>query len=180
MEKTARVSRSFEVVSVVLFLAAIVVANWSVSRWGQAALPFTAAILIPFDMLTRDTLHRRWSDNGPQYLWPRMTALIAAGSVLSFGLSVAAMPIAVASFAAFAAAGASDAAVYQALAGRSALTRMNASNAVSATVDSILFPIIAFDTWSAQIAAAQAGTKFVGGFLFSAGFIFLCRRISKR
>lgn len=159
--------------SVSFYLLAIVAANFAVAQWGQAALPFTAFILIPFDLVARDVLHEEWRGRN---LWPRMAALIATGSVLTAALSWDARSIAVASFVAFGLAGVANALVYHLLDRWHRFAKMNASNAVAAVVDSVVFPVIAFAVVDVSLCAAQAGSKFIGGIVWSACFILLFRR----
>jgi len=149
---------------VIVFLAAIVIANLSVAAFGQAALPVTAFVLIPFDLVTRDLLHERWKHN---HLWLRMFALIAGGSVLSYLCSPASLHVAVASTAAFSLAGIANALVYHLFRHHNRMFKMNISNAVAALMDSIVFPMIAFASVDYWLSATQAGSKFIGGLFWS-------------
>ena len=156
-----------------LYLGAAVVANLSVAAFGQAALPFTAFLLIPFDLVVRDVLHERWE--GPQLL-TRMALLVGLGSALSFLVNANAWRVALASMLAFGTAGTVDTIVYHVVRRRSRFARMNLSNSCSAVVDSIVFPLVAFGSANAWLSASQAGAKFVGGIFWSAIFIALLRR----
>lgn len=155
---------------VALYLSAIVFANLLVTALGPSIVLVTSFFLIGLDLSSRDLLHDAWQGRA---LWPKMAALIACGSLLSFVLNVRAAPIALASFLAFACAGASDAAVYHLLRGRGRLTRMNGSNAVSALVDSVVFlsllAALSDLPWSSVplLILGQWGAKVVGGFLWS-------------
>ena len=170
----ARPSRS-EIVCVVLYLAAIVVANAVVSAYGQRALPFTAVCLIPFDLITRDVLHERWRRSA---LWPKMAALIATGSALSACLNV---QVAVASFVAFAAAGFANAFGYWLMDNAPRFVKMNGSNACAAVVDSIVFPTLAFAHVDGGLVVAQAVSKFLGGLVLTAVYVIWkehrCQRV---
>ena len=148
---------------VLAYLASAVIANLVVWKWGQPALVVTALVLVPIDMTARDSLNLNWT--GRQ--WWKMAALIAGGSLLTLVCNLSAANVALASCVAFAASGATDWAVFTALAGCSRLERMNTSNVVSAIVDSVLFPLIAFGACSAYLSASQAGLKILGGALFS-------------
>ena len=154
---------------ITLFLLAIVAANLSVAAFGQAALPVTAFVLIPFDLVTRDLLHERWDD---EYLWVRMFALIAVGSLLSFLLAPDSSSIAVASTCAFALAGLSNALVYHWFRRYKRVYKMNISNAVAACVDSLVFPVIAFTAVDYSLSVTQAGSKFLGGLFWT--MVALC------
>lgn len=148
-----------------LYLIAIVLANLSVAWFGAGASIINAFLFIGLDLTTRDALHEKWQG---RQLWLKMFALIATGSILSSVLNWQALPIAIASFTAFALAGIADAITYQALGDRSRLVKMNGSNVVSAGVDSIVFPAIAFGfplLWT--IVIGQFIAKIAGGFLWS-------------
>jgi hypothetical protein len=144
-------------------VAANVAANLAVTAWGAAGLYLTAVVLIPFDLTSRDALHELWAGPG---LRPKMSALVLTGSVFSAALNADSLPIALASFAAFASAGTSDALVYHALRKRDRLLRMNASNAVSAFVDSSVFVLLAFG-FLPSIIITQWALKFFGGLAWS-------------
>jgi uncharacterized PurR-regulated membrane protein YhhQ (DUF165 family) len=143
---------------------AVVAANLAVDQFGQQALPFTAFLLIPFDLVVRDLLHERWKGNR---LRARMGSLILAGSLSTIVFNQGASRVALASFCAFLTAGVIDTIIYHALEGRSRLLKINGSNLFSSITDSAVFPFIAFGSASLWLCAAQAGSKFLGGFVWS-------------
>jgi len=146
-----------------LYLAAAIAANVVVSAFGPWALPFTAFAIVPFDLVTRDVLHEHWHGRG---LWLRMLGLVVTGSALSF---VTASPaVCIASAVAFAAAGLTNAGLYQLASRQSRLARMNLSNCGAALTDSILFPLIAFAVLSPALVVSQAAMKIAGGAIWSA------------
>lgn len=150
---------------IALYLSAIIAANLLVAQFGPSITILNAFVFIALDLTTRDALHEQWDG---KHLWRNMALLISAGSLLSALLNVNAMPIAIASFVAFAGAGIADTLVYQALGERSRLVRMNGSNLVSAAVDSLIFPILAFGfppLWG--IVAGQFTAKVLGGVVWS-------------
>lgn len=165
-------------VLVALYLSAIVAANL-ILAFVQANAPdlltvvtlMNAGVFIAFDLTTRDALHERWR----KHLWRNMALLIGTGAALSALLNIYALPIAIASFTAFAAAGIADTLVYQALGKRAWWVKVNGSNMVSAAVDSLLFPVLAFVvlqqvmTFEAAlgIAAWQFIVKVIGGAFWS-------------
>jgi len=153
---------------VLVYLAAIVSANLIITALGPAATIVTAFIFIGLDLSSRDFLHEAWDNNG--LVW-KMALLIAAGSIISYGLNVAAGPIALASFCAFAAAGIIDAIVYQFLKDKTRLVRINGSNIFSSAADSVIFPLMAFGSFPgiALIMLGQFASKFFGGALW--GFV---------
>jgi hypothetical protein len=150
---------------VFVYLVAIVAANLSVAYFGPQATIVNAFLLIGLDLSTRDKLHELWHDDR---LWLRMFGLILAGSVITVILNVGAWQIALASTVAFAAAALCDALVYQGLYRQHRLVKMNGSNLLSAAVDSVLFPAIAFGfplMW--PIMVGQFAAKVLGGALWS-------------
>lgn len=149
---------------VAVYLTAIVAANLLVARFGPSVTIINAFLFIGLDITTRDALHDRWHGRS---LWPKMAALIAAGSALSWLLNRNAGPIALASFAAFAASGVVDAAVYALLGKAARLVRVNGSNVLSAAVDSLVFPTLAFGGLLWPIVLGQFAAKVLGGFVWS-------------
>lgn len=149
---------------VILYLGAIVLANLAVARFGPAVAPLNALVLIGLDLTTRDALHERWRG---RLLWLRLLALIAAGGALSWLLNRDAGQIALASTVAFCAAALADAAVYAALGERARWQRVNGSNVVSAAVDSVLFPALAFGSVLPGLTLGLFVAKVFGGWLWS-------------
>lgn len=150
---------------IALYLVAIVAANLLVAQFGPSVTILNAFLFIGLDLTTRDALHERWKGSA---MWYKMAALIWAGSMLSLVLNINATPIAIASFVAFGAAGITDTVVYTLLGERSRLVRVNGSNVVSAGVDSLIFPILAFGwppLWG--IVIGQFIAKVLGGALWA-------------
>lgn len=150
--------------AVVLYLAAIVVANLSVATFGPAVVIPNSLLLIGLDLTLRDRLHEAWEG---KHLALRMTALIAAGGLLSFLLNRDAAQVALASTVAFTVAASLDGLTYALLGDRARLVRVNGSNVVGAAADSLLFPTIAFGAVIPAIVLGQFAAKVVGGFLWS-------------
>ena len=149
-----------------LYLAAIGAANLSVAALGPAVSVINAFLFIALDLSSRDRLHEVWHGQG--LVW-KMGGLIVAGSVLSWALNRSAGAIALASLAAFAASATVDALVYHLLRRRSWLVRANGSNVLSAAIDSLVFPILAFGwppLWA--IVIGQFIAKTIGGALWAA------------
>jgi hypothetical protein len=146
------------------YLMAAVAANITVHYFGPAAMPVIAFLLIGLDLSSRDYLHEAWEG---KKLGLKMLALIGGGSALTFLVNREAERVAVASFLAFASAGASDAVTYAALKGRARLLKVNGSNLISALVDSAVFPAVAFGIFNIETIAAQYAAKVGGGFFWS-------------
>lgn len=149
---------------VLLYLVAIVAANLSVAYFGPASTIVNAFLFIGLDITTRDMLHERWEN---RHLWWKMALLIGAGSAISWVLNRNAGPIAVASLAAFAASGLADTLMYHFLRRYAKFFKVNGSNVVSAAVDSVVFPTVAFGAFIPWIAAGQFVAKVAGGLLWS-------------
>lgn len=146
------------------YLAAIVAANLLVATFGPGVTVLNAFLFIGLDLTTRDALHEHW--HGRQ-LWPKMALLIVAGSALSWLLNRDAGPIALASLVAFAASGAVDAVAYALLGRYGRLVRVNGSNVLSAAVDSLIFPTLAFGGLLWPIVLGQFAAKVLGGALWA-------------
>ena len=97
---------------VVIYLAAIVLANLLLLWFGPVASIYNAFILIGLDLSLRDKLHDHWDGKN---LWMKMLALICGGSAITVALNWDALPIAIASSVAFLASGIGDAVVYSRL-----------------------------------------------------------------
>lgn len=151
-------------VAVGIFVSAIVGANLLVAELGPWVSPINAFVLIGLDLSLRDWLHDKWRNE----LW-RMGLLIAAAGSVSYGLNPAAGRIALASAVAFMAAAAFDAIIYHNFKDSSFLKRANYSNIGGASVDSIVFPILAFGFFPgiAGVIALQFFAKVFGGALWS-------------
>lgn len=144
---------------VVSYIMAIVAANFTIMHFGAKALPITAFFLIPFDLVARDLLHERWEKG----LKLKMTGLILSGSLLSFALNYEVKNIAMASFVAFASAGAINSLFFELFKKKDRQLRMNISNFFAAIADSVLFQIVAFGVLDNFVTFSQTGLKFLGG-----------------
>ncbi|ACL21238.1 hypothetical protein DesLBE_0114 [Desulfitobacterium sp. LBE] len=149
---------------VLAYLAANVAANLSVTYFGPISTPINAFLLIAFDLVARDKLHEQWSR---KHLWPKMLLLVGTGALLSWFINRNAGPIAVASFIAFLLTGITDTAVYQALRKHPRFVKVNSSNVVSAAVDSIAFPTLAFGMFIPYAVFGQFFAKVFGGYIWS-------------
>lgn len=156
---------------VISYLVAIIAANLLVAAFGPAVSILNAFLFIGFDLTCRDKLHDAWQGRD---LWPKMLGLISAGSIISYALNSSAGPIALASFAAFAGAGLVDALIYTWLGDKSRIVRINGSNVVSAGVDSLIFPLLAFG-WPLLwwVVVGQWIAKVFGGLLWSLAIQYL-------
>lgn len=146
--------------AILIYAAAMTLANLSVAHFGPAISPVNAFVLIGLDLALRDWLHVRLK------AW-QMLALIVAAGVLTYVLNPAAGKIAVASSAAFTAAALVDWLTFARLRG-SWLFRANGSNVAGAAVDSLIFPTLAFGALMPHIVLLQFLAKVLGGSLWAA------------
>jgi len=146
-------------IAILIYAAAMTLANLSIAQWGPWVSPINAFILIGLDLALRDWLHTRLR------MW-QMGALIAATGALTFALNPAAGHIAVASAVAFTAAALVDWSVFIRLPG-SWLQRANGSNVAGAAVDSLIFPTLAFGVLMPHIVALQFIAKVSGGAIWA-------------
>ena len=146
-------------IAVLVYAAAMTLANLSVAAFGPAISPVNAFVLIGLDLALRDWLHVRLK------AW-QMLALICSAGALTYLLNPAAGMIAVASSAAFTAAALVDWATFARLRG-TWLYRANGSNVAGAAVDSIIFPTLAFGVLMPHIVAMQFVAKVAGGALWA-------------
>ena len=153
-------------IAILIYAAAMTLANLSIAHWGPWVSPINAFILIGLDLALRDWLHTRLR------MW-QMGALIAATGALTFALNPAAGHIAVASAVAFTTAALVDWSVFIRLPG-SWLQRANGSNVAGAAVDSLIFPTLAFGVLIPHIVALQFIAKVAGGAIWA---WFLNRKI---
>jgi queuosine precursor transporter len=149
---------------VAVYLLAIVAANLLVSHLGPGVTVINAFVFVGLDLSTRDRLHERWQG---RFLWARMLGLIAAGGLLALLLGGSGR-VALASSLAFIAASVADTVTYLALGRYGRLARMNGSNLVSAAVDSLCFPLLAFG-WpvSGPLVLGQLIAKVGGGAIWA-------------
>jgi len=147
------------ILAILIYAAAMTLANLSVAAFGPAISPVNAFVLIGLDLALRDWLQVRMK------AW-QMGALIACTGMLTYVLNPAAGMIAVASACAFSAAALVDWATFTKLRG-SWLFRANGSNVAGAAVDSLIFPTLAFGALMPHIVLLQFVAKVAGGALWA-------------
>lgn len=141
--------------AILIYAAALIVANLTVAAFGPSVTAINAFVLIGLDLALRDWLHFKVKPY-------QMALLIAATGGLTFVLNPDAGRIAVASAMAFTAAAVVDWGVFAKVKG-TWLMRSNLSNAAGAIVDSLVFPTIAFGALMPSIIAGQFVAKVAGG-----------------
>lgn len=161
-----------------LYIGAIVLANYLITRYGQAALPFVAFTIIPFDLIARDLMQDRWQNAGVTDIKSkfsrssfslrfRMMVLILAGASISWLTGTGSFRINAASCLAFIISGAIDAITYQWMIRYGRIFRINAATLTGAISDSIIFVTIAFNEVIWSLVGLQIGMKVAGGFVWS-------------
>lgn len=155
-------------IAIVIYAAAMTLANLSVAHFGPWVSPINAFVLIGLDLSLRDWLHVRLK------AW-QMLSLIGASGALTYALNPSAQHIVIASATAFTLAALVDWQAFSRLSG-SWLRRSLGSNFVGAAVDTAVFSALAFLLLSpnpkplevvAQIAALQFAAKVAGGALWA-------------
>ena len=159
MEKQTFTGKTFMIFALLAYAVAMTAANLLVATFGPSISPVNAFFLIGLDLTLRDWLHVRLK------AW-QMGCLIVGTGVVTYLLNPAAGMIAVASATSFLIAALVDWVVFVKTNG-SWIKRANVSNAAGASVDSLLFPTIAFGVLMPEIIAMQFFAKVSGGFIWS-------------
>lgn len=146
-------------IAILIYAAAMTLANLSIAHFGPWVSPINAFVLIGLDLALRDWLHVRLK------AW-QMLALIVAAGALTYMLNPAAGKIAVSGSVAFTAAALVDWATFARLRG-TWLFRANGSNVAGAAVDSLIFPTLAFGALMPHIVAMQFVAKVAGGAIWA-------------
>jgi uncharacterized PurR-regulated membrane protein YhhQ (DUF165 family) len=145
--------------ALLVYVLAMVAANFIVAAFGPKVSPILAFVFIGLDLALRDWLHVRISRG-------QMALLIAGAALLSWALNPSAGQIALASAVAFGAAALTDWLVFTRVKG-SWLFRANVSNSAGAAVDSLVFPTLAFGSLMPEIVLLQFVAKTLGGALWA-------------
>jgi hypothetical protein len=150
-----------------MYLSAIVAANLTFAHFG--ANPYADALIcmsfIGLDLTSRDALHDIWHN---KHMKLKMFLLISVGGFISYTLNRSASQIALASSGAFLLTATADTFIYTMFLSKSRLVRSNVSNLVSAGVDSLSFPLLAFGfplLW--VIVSVEFVSKVFGGYVWS-------------
>lgn len=154
---------------VFLYLGILMLANILVWLFGQPVLVITASLLVPFDFAIRTVLQERWDDS---YLWIRLFSLMVVGGLLTVLVFPAAHHVAMASVTAFIASSLAGAVMYRLIWSRDRQWSARAGSlAVMASMDSIVFPLLAFDHVTILLMIFQASIKWVVSFAVILGCV---------
>lgn len=145
--------------ALVAYAIAMTVANMLVATFGPSISPINAFVFIGFDLALRDWLQIKLKP-------AQMGALIAGTGFLTYALDQSAGIIAIASAVSFTVAALVDWAVFTKIKG-TWLFRANSSNVAGASVDSLVFPTIAFGGFMPEIVAMQFVAKIAGGAIWT-------------
>ena len=142
-----------------VYIASIAVANLIVQRFGVWTIPLNAFFLIGLDLTLRNVLSFRTKP------W-QMGLLIVVAGLVTYLLNQAAGRIAAASSISFVCASIADWTTFAM--SRSGWIRRNAKGSVAGSiVDSLLFPTLAFGSFSLPVVAAQIVAKTAGAIVWS-------------
>lgn len=150
-------------VLILLYLMAIVGANYIAFFVGQWGLVITASLLIPFDFVLRAYFHETWTG---RRLLRNLTLLIGSGALLTLVINVETLHIAVGSFLGFTLAGLSASLFYQSTIESGYFYKVNGSDLVAIVVDSFVFQYVAFSDVSLPVMVSQITMKFLGGLMW--------------
>lgn len=151
-----------------LYLAGGLAANLTLTVFGPEAAVYNAFLFIGLLLVCRDRIQDHWRERP----FPKMAGLIAVATGLVFAFNPAGGRIALAGAAAFLVTELVDYAVYRLRWQRPWLERSNVSNVAAAAVDSVLFPLLAFNTLSAAITFEQFAAKVAGALVFTLVFLY--------
>ena len=164
-------------IAILIYAAAMTLANLSIAAFGPWVSPINAFVLIGLDLALRDWLHVRLKT------W-QMLALIGVSGALTYALNDASRHIVIASAVAFTVAALVDWQAFSRISG-SWLRRSLGSNVVGAVVDTAAFSSLAFVLLSpnpkplevvAQIAGLQLLAKVAGGSLWACALACTAQR----
>ena len=144
---------------VLIYIAAICVANLTAAKFGVWITPFNAFLLIGLELVLRDIIHHKLNKL-------QMIIVVLVAGVLSFLINADAKNIAIASFLAVVVSCLVDYIVYSNVIG-SWEKRSNASNIASGFTDSLIFPVVAFGVFVPQVFFMQWAAKVFGGAMWA-------------
>jgi hypothetical protein len=145
------------------YLISIICANLLVQHFGAYALWVSSFILIPFDFVTRCILHEKWKGNE---LISKLFLLTFLACVFTYAINKEAEDIALASIVGFTSAQVSAGIFYQLNKGKNFFFKVNISDLIAITFDSIFFQLIAFGCINILVTIGQIAVKFAGGLLW--------------
>lgn len=143
-----------------IYVSSICIANLLVFKFGPVMSIVNSFVLIGLDLTLRDRIHDEIGIYGA-------IAMSFLAGALSYLLNPAGGMIAIASVVAFVSAAAADGIVYHIASRNGWMYRANMSNAAGASVDSMVFPAVAFGEFMPLIIIGQFASKVIGGAIWS-------------
>lgn len=143
---------------IVLWLLAIVTANYTTATFGPVVSVVNSFLLIGLMLTTRDKLHVRWEGRGLKW---KMLCLLIVGAAVSYATQPSTSSVATASVVAFFISETIDSLVFH------YTKNINKSNVVAAFADSLIFPVLAFGSFMPLIFVGQLLAKTCGGYAWS-------------
>lgn len=134
-----------------------------VQHFGAYALWVSSFILIPFDFVVRCILHEKWEGGS---LVSRLFIITFLACAITYSMNKSYENIAISSAAGFTSAQVTSGLFYQLSKGKSYFFKVNLSDLLAITTDSILFQLIAFSAINPFITIGQIAVKFAGGLLW--------------
>ena len=164
-----------QAIRISLYILVLILSNYIVFYFGQIGLLITASLLIPFDFVIRCYFHEKWKG---KKLIRNLFILIFTASFLTFLLNKETLSISIASSCGFITAQIAAGITYQLLIKKRYLYKVNGSDLIGITFDSLIFQLIAFGIINPYISISQIFLKFFGG-LFWYWIIFVKIKLIK-
>lgn len=150
-------------IRILIYVLAVIAANFLVLYFGKYGLWISSMFLIPFDFVMRCYFHERWRGRELVY---KLGLLIGSACLATYLINYRTLPIALASASGFIVANIAAGLFYQAFIKNSKFIKVNGSDVIAITVDSIAFQLIAFSVFDPLVLSGQILVKIVGGFVW--------------
>ena len=145
------------------YLLALILANLVVKHFGAEGLWFTAFFLIPFDFVSRCFFHETWK--GLDLIF-KLILLTFISGLITIGINFDAVNIALGSFIGIIAAQLGAGIFYQLNIKKGYFLKVNGSDIIAITLDSIFFQLVAFSLIEWRVTLGQIIVKFLGGLMW--------------
>lgn len=149
-----------QAIRISIYLLAFILSNLIVLYFGAKGLIVTALFLIPFDFVMRCIFHETWKG---WKLIRNMGLLVLASSIITILINHDTLPIAIGSTVGFISAQIAAGIFYQKMIEKSLFVKVNGSDLLGITADSIIFQLVAFGMINPYISISQIILKAVGG-----------------
>ncbi len=146
-----------------VYLAAFVAANLLVKYFGPYGLWFSSLFLIPFDFVCRCVFNELWKGFE---LVAKLAILTVCSCIVTVLINGDAINIAKASMAGFVCAQIIATVFYQLLIKKGYMTKVNLTDLVAISADSVIFQIVAFGVFNWKVTLGQILIKGIGGLIW--------------